>query len=158
MCVCVCVCVGGGGGGGGGGEWECLSLSSMSYKCGMNKDCSLKLVPTNTREALQAARKIHPTETFQSPWNLLSGTTISANEISGRYLCYVETILPKMWIACVISIMLRSCQGGAVDHQCHRRRVRGSPRVDIYISPYSCAVKDISWRTLENLSHNRSPS
>ena len=34
----------------------------------------------------------------------------------------------------LISIMLRSCQGGAVDHQCHRRRVRGSPRVDIYIS------------------------
>ena len=32
---------------------------------------------------------------------------------------------------------------GAVDHQCHRRRVRGSPRVDIYIS-ISCAVKDIS--------------
>ena len=37
--MCVCVWGGGGGGGGGvggGGGGEYLSLSSMSYKCGMN--------------------------------------------------------------------------------------------------------------------------
>ena len=57
----------------------------------------------------------------------------------------------------LISIMLRSCQGGAVDHQCHRRRVRGSPRVDIYILYLHTAVQlrispDGHWRIYLTIS------
>ena len=63
----------------------------------------------------------------------------------------------------LISIMLRSCQGGAVDHQSHMYRtwkVRGSPRVDSYIYLHTAVQLRISpdghWRII--LSHNQSPS
>ena len=44
----------------------------------------------------------------------------------------------------LISIVLRSCQSGDDDHQCHRRRVRGSPQVDISISIQLCSLIRIS--------------